>query len=168
MVLAEEGKKDFAAARYQAAAERFRLAAQGFAEINDPINVAEQDNNLSVALLKLRRPQDALEAALGTDAVFSAAGDVRRQGMAVNNQAVALQDLDRIDEALAAYERSASLLQEAGEGDLCAAVLKAAAAIQLRRGKVVESGTRMIGALEARQKPSLFERLLKLLLRLNR
>jgi tetratricopeptide (TPR) repeat protein len=166
--LAEQGKREFAAARYEAAVERFRLAAEGFAEINDELNAAEQMNNLSVALLKLGRPQDALNAVLRTDEVFAGTGDVRRQGMAVNNQAAALQGLERIEEALAAYERSASLLQEAGEGELRAVVLKAAAAIQLRRGKIAESGMRMIGALEARKKPSLFERLLKLLLRLNR
>ena len=71
-----------------------------------------------MTLLKLRRPQEALEQVEGTDGVFAAAGDIKRQGMSLNNRAAALQDLNRLDEALSSYERSAALLGDAGEGEL--------------------------------------------------
>jgi tetratricopeptide (TPR) repeat protein len=163
---AEEGKLAFEAGRYVSAAESFRAAANGYAALQDPGNTAEQKNNLSVALLKMGRAQEALDSALGTDEVFARLKDIRRQGIAVNNQAAALENLRRFDEALAAYERSARLLAQAGEGELRSLALKAAAAMQLRRGKVTESGMRMIGVLEAREHPSLFQRILKFLLRL--
>jgi hypothetical protein len=85
--------------------------------------------------------------------------------MAINNQAAALEALHRWDEALLAYERAAQLLAEAGDGELRSLALKSAAAMQLRRGKIAESGLRMIGVLEARDRPSIFERILRALLR---
>jgi tetratricopeptide (TPR) repeat protein len=118
-----------------------------------------------VTLLKLRRPQESLAAVDGTDEVFAAAADTRRHGMALNNRAAALQDLNRLDEALAAYERAAQLLGEAGEGELRAISLKAAAAMQLRRGKLMESGLKMLGAMGSTLKPTLLERLLRSILR---
>src|SRR5512143_4070748 len=93
--LGEQGKSDFEAGHYDAAASMFRLAAEGYKDLGDAINAAEQRNNLGVTLLKLRRAQEAFDQVSGTAEVFAAAGDKRRQGMALNNQAVALQDLHR-------------------------------------------------------------------------
>jgi hypothetical protein len=45
-------------------------------------------------------------------------------------------------------------------------VLKSAAAIKLKRGKVTDSAFKMIGSLEAKDKPSLFDRILRSLLRI--
>lgn len=164
--LTDEGKHDFQAGEYKSAASKFETAVQGYAALNDPLNAAEMKNDLSVALLKLGQGQAALDAVLGTDQVFAGAGDLKRQGMAVGNQAAALEALKRWDDALAAYERSADLFAQAGEGDLRSMVMKSAAAIKLRRGKVANSAFKMIGSLEAKDKPSIFERLLKFVLRL--
>ncbi len=163
--LADEGKAAFEAGRFEAAAELFAKAAQGYRDLNDPANTAEMQNNLSVTLLKLKRNEEALQAALGTDEVFEGIGDGKRRGMAIGNQAAALENLGRLDEALSAYERSAEVLAEAKEGDLRSLVLKAAAGIQLKQGKLADSGIRMIGALEAKRHPSIFERVLKFLMR---
>lgn len=163
--LSEEGKQAFAAAQYDLALGKFEKAAEGYALLNDKLNAAEMKNNQSVALLKLGREQAALDAALGTDEIFASANDLRRQGMALGNQAAALEALKRWDEALATYDRSAEVFAQAGAGDLRAVVLKSAAAIKLRRGKVSESAFKMIGSMEAKDQPSLFERVLKSLLR---
>jgi tetratricopeptide (TPR) repeat protein len=162
--LSENGKAAFEAGEYESAVEMFENAAQGYSSLNDPVNAAELKNNKSVALLKLGRAQEALDAALGTQEVFAQARDLKRQGMAVGNQAAALEALKRFDEAYAAYEESAGLFAEAGEGDLRSLVLKAAAGIKLKRGKVSESAFKMIGSLEAKDKPSLFDRILKFIL----
>ncbi len=162
----EEGKRAFEAGQYDAAAEKFELAAQGYDSLHDSLNAAEMKNNLSVALLKLGKGQAALDAAQGTDQIFAEANDLRRQGMAIGNQAAALEALKRWDQALAAYDRSAEVLSQAGDGDLRSVVMKSAAAIKLRRGKVGDSAFKMIGSLEAKEKPSLFERLLRFLLHL--
>lgn len=164
--LAEDGKKAFQSSRYAAASGLFADAAQAYAELNDGVNSAEMRNNLSVTLLKLGKNQESLEAAHGTEAIFDKIGDRKRQGMAIGNEAAALEGLGRLDEALAAYERSAEVLREAGEGDLQSLVMKAAAGIRLRQGKLAESGIRMIGALESKKHPSIFERVLRFLVRM--
>ena len=162
--LNEQGKEAFQSGQLEAAVNSFRAAAEAYASAHDNLNAAESKNNLSVALLQLGKSQESLNAALGTDELFEKAGDLKRQGMAIGNQAAALEALKRFDEALAAYEHSASVFAEAGEGDLRAMVLKSAAGIKLKKGKVSESMFKMIGSLEAKQNPSIFDRILRALL----
>jgi len=164
--LAETGKLDFESGNYESAVSNFENAAKGYAALNDEVNAAEMKNNLSVSLLKLGKAEEALTACLGTDEIFARAKDLKRQGMAVGNQAAALEALKHFEEALAAYERSAQLFADAGEGDLRSLVLKSAAGIKLKRGKIGESAVKMIGSLEAKDRPSLFDRILKFFLRL--
>jgi tetratricopeptide (TPR) repeat protein len=164
--LTENGKLAFEAGNYESAAAMFEDSAQGYAALNDQVNAAEMKNNKSVALLKMGKPQEALDAAFGTQEIFAHAGDLKRQGMAIGNQAAALEALKRYDEAFAAYEESAGIFADAGEGDLRSMVLKAGAGIKLKRGKVTDSAIKMIGSLEAKEKPSIFERILKFLLRI--
>jgi len=166
--LNEQGKESFQNGEYEQAAELFTQAAAGFAAAQDALSAAEAKNNLSVALLQAEKPQDALNAAAATDAVFESVGDVKRQAMALGNQAAALDALKRYDEALAAYERAAELFAQAQEGDLRALTLKSIAAIQLKTGKVSNAALRMLGSLDAKQNLSLFERVLKFFLRFSK
>jgi tetratricopeptide (TPR) repeat protein len=122
-------------------------------------------NNLSVALLQAGKAKAALEAAAGTDEIFARAGDVKRQAMAFGNQAAALEALKKPDQALEAYERSAALFAEAGEGEMRSIVLQSAAALKLRRGKMLDSALAMIGSVESTKKPNLMQRFLRFLLR---
>ena len=162
--LSENGKQAFEAGEYESAAALFENAAQGYTSLNDPVNAAELNNNKSVALLKMGKAQEALEAVLGTQEVFARVKDLKREGMAVGNQAAALEALKRYDEAFTAYEQSAGIFAEAGEGDLRSMVLKAAAGVKLKGGKVTESAYKMIGSLDAKDNPSLFDRILRYLL----
>ena len=164
--LNEKGKQAFQSGQPDVAADLFHAAAEAYASAHDDLNAAESKNNLSVALLQSGKAQESFDAAYGTDDIFAKAGDLKRQGMALGNQATALEALKRFDEALAAYEHSASILAEAGEGDLRAMVLKSAASIKLRKGKVTESAFKMMGSLESKQNPSIFDRILRILLRL--
>lgn len=163
--IADQGKKSFANKKFEEAAELFLQAAEGFTAGRSALMAAEMMNNRSVALLQAGRPQEALDAARDTDLVFAGGNDLKRQGMALGNQAAALEGLHRLDEALAAYERSAELFAQAGEGDLRAMVMKSAAAIKLRKGKVTDSAFKMMGSLDVKETPNLFERILKFLLR---
>jgi hypothetical protein len=85
--------------------------------------------------------------------------------MAIGNQAAALDALHRTDEALEAYARAEALFAELGEGDMLALVKKSMAAIRLKRGDLLQSAFNMVGSVEAKSKPSLFDRLLRFLLR---
>ena len=166
--LGEEGKRAYQQGRYSEAAESFRQAAEGFTLGRAGLLAAEMKNNQSVALLKAGEARPALEAALGTDAVFAGAGDARREGMALGNIAAAREAMGELDEALALYQRAADRFAEAREGDLRATVLKSAAAIHLNQGRLTQSGLKMMGALEAEPRPRLFQRLLRTVLRIRK
>lgn len=163
--IADQGKQAFESKNFIEAAELFRQAAEGFTAVNSALMAAEMMNNMSVALLQAGRAQEALNAALGTDQIFAEAKDIKRQGMAVGNQAAALEGLNRYDEAIAAFERSAELFAQAGEGDLRSMVMKSAAAIKLKTGKITDSAFKMMGSLDVKENPSFFERILKFFLR---
>jgi tetratricopeptide (TPR) repeat protein len=165
--LAEQGKKEFAAKKFAQAATTFMEAVTAYEKLDDLPNAAEMKNNLSVALLQADKAQEAYEVAAGTDEVFAQAGDLKRQAMAFGNQAAALEALKKVDEALEAYERSAALFAEVGEGDMRSIVLQKAAALKLKRGKMVDSALSMIGSVESTPKPNLLQRFLKLLLRIK-
>ena len=165
--LAEEGKSAFAAGRYAEAARLFEEASRGFSLGRDNLYAAEMDNNQSVSLLKDDQPQQALDAAAGTDKIFESYADVTKQAMALGNQAAALEALKRFDEALPLYERAAELFDKVGEKDMRALVLKSVAAIRLKQGKLNQAGMEMLGSLGAVEKPSLLQRILKFILRLK-
>ena len=165
--LAEQGKRAFSAQNFDQAVSFFTEAASAYQALDDALNAAEMKNNLSVALLKAGNAQAAYEAAAGTDEIFAQAGDVNRQAMAFGNQAAALEALKKLDQALEAYERSAALFAEAGESEMRSMVLQSAAAIKLRRGKVVDSALSMIGSVESTKKPNLIQRFLRFLLRIK-
>lgn len=160
-----EGKRAFAAGKYIEAVNAFREASRGFTLGRDGLRAAEMDNNLSVSLLKAGKAQEAFDAASGTDKIFEGAGDKSKQAMSLGNQAAALGELKRYEEALALYDHAASIFAETGDGDMRSLVLKSAAAIRLKQGKLNDTAMDMLGSLGAVEKPNLFQRFLKFLLR---
>ena len=163
--LESKGKRAFEERKFDEAAEFFKQAAEGYSLGRAGLQAAEMQNNLSVALLQAGKPSEALNAALGTDDIFAGAYDVKRQAMALRNQAAALEGLHRYDEAIEKYERSADLFGQVDEGDLRAMVMKSAAAIKLKTGKITESAFKMMGSLDVKKNPGFFERILKFFLR---
>lgn len=166
--LSETGKKAYQAGEFQKATRLFREAAQAYKAEEKPLDAAEAENNISVALLQLDKAKEAYEAALGTDAIFEDSGDTLRQAMALGNQAAALDAMKKPAEALELYEKAATLFSEIGEGDYQETVLKSIAAIKLREGKLQETAFNMLDSLHAAKKPTLFQRILKFILRIIR
>ena len=162
--LADEAKTAYQRGDYLAAAQSFEAARQGYLVAGDELNAAEMGNNLSVACLQAGEAQKALDAVEGTAQTFAAAGDLRRQGMAVGNQGSALEALNRPEEAAEAYRQSAELLQQAGEDKLRANVMQSLSALQFRTGKQLQALATMQSGLEGVQKPSPRQKLLKRLL----
>lgn len=163
--LSDQGKQAFASKKYDQAASAFSEAASAYETLDDTLNAAEMKNNLSVALLQSGKAQAAYDAAAGTDEIFANAGDLKRQAMAFGNQAAALEALKKIDDALEAYDRSATLFAEAGEGEMRSMVLQSAAALKMKRGKLMDSAISMIGSVESTEKPTLIQKFLRFLLR---
>ncbi|HSO11595.1 MAG TPA: hypothetical protein VLT51_04420 [Anaerolineales bacterium] len=165
--LAERGKEEYTKGNHAVAAELFAQAAQSYANMQDELNAAEMKNNQSVALLQAGKAKDALQATDGTEAVFQKAGDVKRQGIAVGNRAAALEGLKKYDEALAEYERAASMLEEAGEGDMHSVVRKAAANLNLKLGRITAAQMDVYDSLRLVEKPNFTQRIMKFLKRIG-
>jgi tetratricopeptide (TPR) repeat protein len=165
--LAEQGKQEYAQENYLAAADLFSHAAQAYTVAKDALNAAEMKNNQSVALLQAGKASEALQATQGTEEIFQQAGDIKRQGIAVSNRAAALEGMNKWKEALAEYERAASLFEEVGEGDMHSIVRKAAANINLKRGRISDSQMDVVDSLRLVEKPTLLQRFMKFLIRMG-
>ena len=167
LTLAEQGKQEYEQGAYLAAADLFAQAAQTYATAKDELNAAEMKNNQSVALLQAGKAKEALHATDGTEEVFQRAGDIKRQGVAVSNRAAALEGMRKWNEALAEYDRAAALFEQIGEGDMHSVVRKAAANINLKRGRIVDSQMDVYDSLRLVEKPTLTQRFMKFLMRIG-
>lgn len=167
IMLAEQGKKEYEQENYLAAADQFAQAAQAYVLLKDELNAAEMKNNQSVALLQAGKAKEALQATEGTEEIFRNAGDIKRQGIAVSNRAAALEGLKNWKEALAEYDRAASLFEEIGEGDMHSTVRKAAANLNLKRGRLTDSQMDVFDSLRLVEKPTFLQRIMKFLVRMG-
>lgn len=161
-----QAEKAYHSGKFADAAGLFHQAALRCTDEGDALTTAELENNRSVALLQSGNAQAALEAAQGTDAVFATAGDLRRQGLAIGNQAAALEALGKLNEALEQYKSSAVILQQAGDTESRAVVLKSISSLQVRTGHQLEALASMNSALENQQHLTVKERFLKKLLKI--
>jgi tetratricopeptide (TPR) repeat protein len=162
--LISEGMSAYQQGDFLAAARAYEAAAESFDATGDPLNAAEMRNNSSVAWLQAGENQSSLKAVEGTPAIFEAAGDIRRQGMALGNLGSSLEACGRLKEASDAYQKSADLLKQTGENDLRAYVMKSLSALQLRTGHHIEAIATMEAGLDGIEHPKPQERLLKRLL----
>jgi len=165
--LADEGKQEYEKGNYLAAADLFLQAVQAYTTVPDELNAAEMKNNQSVALLQAGKAKEALQATDGTEDVFQKAGDLKRQGIAISNRAAALEGLKKWNEALAEYERAASLFEQIGEGDMHSIIRKATANINLKRGRITNSQMDIYDSLRLVKKPTLTQRFMKFLMRIG-
>jgi tetratricopeptide (TPR) repeat protein len=163
-ILLKQAQETYLSGRYPEAAGLFEQAARQYTQEGDGVNAAEMANNRSVALLQAGDAQGALQAAESTDQIFAEVGDVRRQALAIGNQAAALEGLKRLDEALERYRLSASLLKQVGDEENRSVVLKSISSLQIRTGHQLEALATMDAALSNQKKLSLQERFLKKLL----
>ena len=162
--LSKEGQSAYERGDHLAAARAFEAASQGYTAVDDTLNAAEMANNSSVAYLQAGDAHSALQIVEGTAEVFRLAGDVRRQAMAIGNQAAALEALDRSDEAIDAYQQSADLLKQVGEEQLRLNVMQSLSALQFRTGRQLEALASMKVGLDGAEKLSGKQRLIRKLL----
>ena len=164
--LAAEARAAYKRGDYLAAANAFKAASESYRLSGDELNAAEMANNYSVALLQGGEAQQSLEVVLGTDKIFAEAGDLRRQAMALGNQAAALEALNRPDEAIDAYERSAELLTQVGDTETRVSVMQSLSALQLRHGRQLEALATMQAGLNGVKHPTPKQRMLRKLLQI--
>ena len=164
--LVAEGKDAYSRGDFLAAARSFTAASESYLAAGEALKAAEIANNASVAYLKAGDTQASLQAVEGTPQIFAEAKDLRRQGMALGNQAAALEANNRLDEAADLYQLSADVLKQAGEDQLRANVLQSLSALQLRTGRQLEALASMSAGLEDIKHPNPKQSLLKRLLRI--
>ncbi len=162
----KEGMKAYQAGDYPAAIEHFLTSHSGFLADDNQLSAAETANNLSVCYLKSGDAQKALDAASGTDEVFSKAGDLRHQALALGNQAAALESLGKPKLAAEKYEESSRLLKEVGDLDNRAIVLQSLSELQMKMGHQLDAMATMRIALLNKKKQSVLERFLQKLLKI--
>jgi hypothetical protein len=160
----EKAQEIYQAGDYPSAAQAFAEASVSYADEGDMLMSAEMKNNQSVTLLRDKQAQAALDAAWGTDQVFAEAGDMRRQGMALANQASAMEALKRLNEAIDFYTRAGEALEKAGEIDLRVEVMQLLSALYLRRFKLFDAIIALQSALGAVKNPTPKQRFMKMFL----
>jgi tetratricopeptide (TPR) repeat protein len=162
--IADQAKHAYQTGDYPAAVQAFSAAASAYLDAGDVLMDAEMKNNMSVALLRNKQPQAALDAATGTDVVFAGVGDLRRQGMALANQASALEALKRTKEAIEFYVRSGNALETAGEIEFHLEVMQLLSSLYLRRFKLFDAIIALQSGLAAVKNPTPKQRFMKKLL----
>ena len=162
--MADQAKKTYQAGDYVQAAQEFAGAASVYAGLADALMSAEMKNNQSVALLLAGEAQAALDAVDGTEKVFADSEDFRRQGMALANQASALQALKKLKDAMEYFQRASVTLEKAGEGDLRADVMQQLAMLHLRRFKFYDAVLTLQSGLAGVKNPNLKQRFMKKIL----
>jgi tetratricopeptide (TPR) repeat protein len=164
--LATEGKSAYELEEFGKAAEAFLKAEEAYKNSGDEGSAAEMANNRSVALLQGGQSEAALDAVAGTAEIFAKLEDPKRQAMALGNQAAALTNLGKKEEAEKLYWESASLLKTLGETDLRASVLQSISRLQLGSGRYMEAMASMESGLDEVKKPSFSQKILKRLIKI--
>jgi tetratricopeptide (TPR) repeat protein len=162
--MVDQAKKIYQDGDYAQAAREFAGAASIYASAGDALMAAEMENNQSVALLLAGEAQAALDAVEGTEKVFADAEDFRRQGMALANQAAALQALKRVTDSMEYYQKAGVALEKAGEGDLRADVMQQLSMLNLRRFKFYDAVLALQSGLAGVKNPNLKQRIMKKIL----
>lgn len=162
--LTDLAMKAYSEKKFKDAGSLFGQAADLYSSNGDLLMAAEMKNNQSVALLQNGDAQASLDAVIGTDELFARNGDKKRQGMALANQASALDALKKKKEALELFERSEVLLAEAGENNLRADVLRSISKIKIGQGKFIDAVMSMQDGMIEIKEPTLKQRILKKLL----
>ena len=162
--IVDQAKQTYQAGDYPLAAEIFAKAASVYTEMGDVLMAAEMHNNQSVALLQAKQPQAALEVVQGTEEVFAQAGDFRREGMALANQASALQALRRHKEAIDSFTKAGEALQKADEGELRVGVMQLLSLLYLRHFKFYEAVLALQSGLSGVKNPTFKQRFMKKIL----
>ena len=164
--LLEEANDLYRAGKFQQAAECFSQAAAFYLKNEEHLLAAEMKNNQSVALLKAKKPQLALDAVLGTDVIFQEAGDLLKQGMALANQATALQDLGEKQKAIDDFNRAAEIFKNSGEKDMYLQTKQSISALKLKTRNIAGALFSMQEGLDELEKPNLRQKILRGLLRI--
>jgi tetratricopeptide (TPR) repeat protein len=147
--------------KYIEAASLFETIAGVYQELNEVCESAEMKNNASVAYLMAGDPQKSYDSSKDTHKIFEVTKDWKNFGLALGNQASALENLGKKDLALEYYQIAAEKLDLVGEKESRAFVLKRISALQIQKGDQLDALSSMTAALHNLPELSRREKLLK-------
>lgn len=147
--------------KYVEAACLFETIAGTYQELGEACPSAEMKNNASVAYLMAGDPQKSYDVAKDTHLIFEGTNDWKNYGLALGNQASALENLGKKDLALKYYQIAAEKLKLVGENESRAYVLKRISALQIQMGEQLDALGSMTAALHNLPKLSRREKILK-------
>jgi tetratricopeptide (TPR) repeat protein len=159
--LSSTGMKYFHKKEYVLAADYFSRAAEGAKASQQDVDEAEIRNNLSVTHLMAGNAHEAYEAALGTDKVFSAHEDFKRQAMALGNIAQALEELKDYPQALSVYDEAIALLKGRNFNEIRSVLLRRKSAVQRKMGDTYQAVASLDTSIDEKPRQNLNDRFLK-------
>ena len=164
--LERDAKDLYQAGKFPQAAEKFEQAAFLFDSAGNNSLAAEMRNNQSVSLLKARKPEKAYQAVEGTWKVFDQIGDQLKKGMALANEATALNDLGRKEQAIDKFSEALEVFIELDESDLILQTSQSLSSLKLQSRNLPGALFSMQEGLERIEKPNLRQRMLLKLLKI--
>lgn len=149
--------------KYGQAASLFETISGAYQELNQVCESAEMKNNASVAYLMAGDPQKSYDLSKDTHKIFEETKDWKNFGLALGNQASALENLSKKEQALEYYQIAADKLKLAGEKESRAYVLKRISSLQVQKGEQLDALGSMTAALQNLPELSRREKILKIL-----
>jgi tetratricopeptide (TPR) repeat protein len=147
--------------KYVQSAILFEEIASGYQELNEIIKSAEMKNNASVGYLMAGDPQKSYDLSKDSHLTFEETKDWKNYGLAMGNQASALENLGKKDLAFEYYQIAADKLKLSGEKESRAYVLKRISVLQIQKGEQLDALGSMTAALQNLPKLSRREKILK-------
>jgi tetratricopeptide (TPR) repeat protein len=139
--LHEQGIALFRKEDYQAALEKF---TQALSEAADDRHTAEIYNDVGVAHKQLEDYEAAHQALDEAWARFTELADEKGQAQTLGNRAAVYEAEGLLEEAVDTYKKSATMLEEAGEGEMAMYVWQAVSRLRMKQKQYIAA----IGAYE--------------------
>jgi tetratricopeptide (TPR) repeat protein len=156
--LKNQGVKLFQQKDYEAAAQVFHQAQQGYEAAGQKDMAAEMQTNLGLVHRALGENQQALDAMQSALNVFQELNDTRRVAMVMGNLGGVYVALGDKEQAYNCYRQAADIFQELGDKKLYGETLVAMGDLQVKDGKIMagaatyEVGLENLDELSASQK----------------
>ncbi|MFC8526275.1 tetratricopeptide repeat protein [Nocardia sp. NPDC057227] len=116
-----------------------RTAEQIYLELNQTANLSRCRQAQAMARMRSGRYQDAEKAMLEARATLAAEGNVGDVAVIDNQLGVLYQTVDRVDDAVAAFERALGALRPGETNDLAGALHGNLGGLHARRGRLTEA-----------------------------